>query len=198
MTGAPEVAAPTTTNTVSERSGPPGAYFVAAERSYLIIGTYVFLLVVVLLILPTSPVVIYSWLPWFIAAVIAFFLARYLSTAYWIDEGRLSAFRILGGRHLRLEEIRRIQFASLRDLSPTGFFGSWGYRGRMWSPVIGKFDTVHTSSLGVLLSAGEVPLFISPKNPQDFARELSRRVRSYRGGLEVDDGAPESTPPPID
>ncbi len=174
-----------------------GSYFVGADLSYLVIGTYLFLLLLVVLILPTSAIVLYSWLPWVIAALVVFFLARYLSTCYWIDADRLTAFRILGGRHVSLDHVERIQFASLRDLSPTGFFGSWGYRGRMWSPVVGKFDSVYTSSSGLLIVAGDVPLFISPRHPQEFARELSRRVRSYRGPLEVDDGAPDGSLPAV-
>lgn len=169
-----------------------------ADLSYLVIGAYVFLLLLVVLIVPSSPIITYSWLVWVIAALVLFFLARYLSTCYWIDADRLTAFRILGRRNVQLEEIRRIQFASLRDLSPTGFFGAWGYRGRMWSPVIGKFDSIHTSSAGIMIVAGEVPLFISPRHPKQFARELSRRVRSYRGRLEVDDGVPDADLPAIE
>src|SRR5487761_124616 len=166
----------------------PKEFFMGADLSYLVIGAYVFLLLLVVLIVPSSPIITYSWLVWVIAALVLFFLARYLSTCYWIDADRLTAFRILGRRTVQLEEIGGIQFGSLRDLSPTGFFGAWGYRGRMWSPVIGKFDSIHTSSAGIMIVAGEVPLFISPRHPKQFARELSRRVRSYRGRLEVDDG----------
>jgi hypothetical protein len=192
--GAPETPGPSP----NPRIDSEGHYFIGADLSYLVIGTYLFLLLLVVLILPTSSIVLYSWLPWLIAALVVFFLVRYLSTCYWIDADRLTAFRILGGRHLSLKEVRRIQFASLRDLSPTGFFGSWGYRGRMWSPVIGKFDSVYTASAGILIVAGDFPLFISPRHPQDFARELSRRVRSYRGPLEVDDGAPDAGLPAVE
>lgn len=175
-----------------------GSYFVGADISYLVIGTYLFLLLLVALILPSSPIVAYSWLPWFVGILVVLFLVRYLSTCYWIDADRLTAFRLLGGRRVQLEHVRRIQFASLRDLSPTGFFGSWGWRGRMWSPQVGKFDSCYTNSRGILISAGEIPLFISPRHPAEFARELSRRVRSYRGPLEVDDGAPPETSRPVD
>ncbi|MEM0129691.1 MAG: PH domain-containing protein [Thermoplasmata archaeon] len=177
--------------------GPPdpldsrtGRYAVRADLSYGVIAVYVLLLLVVLLVLPSSPVLRSPVFGWALAALIAFFLIRYLSTRYRMDAETLTAFRILGGRTIRLEEIRRIQYASLRDLSPTGFFGSWGYRGRMWSPVIETFDSVQTNSSGILIWAGAHPLFITPKDPDRFIRELSRRVRSWRGRLEVDDGAP--------
>jgi len=91
---------------------------------------------------------------------------------------------------VNLHEVRKIQFVNLGDLSPGGFFGSWGWRGRMWTPSIGRIDAIYTSPKGILITAGEIPLFISPHDPSAFARELSRRVRSYRAPLVVDDGAP--------
>ena len=61
----------------------------------------------------------------------------------------------------------------------------------MWSPVIGRFDSIHTDAVrGVLVTAGEYPLYVSPRDPAAFARELSRRVRSYSGRLAVDVGDP--------
>lgn len=175
-----------------------GRYLVGAELSYLVIGTYLFLLLIVVFVVPRSTVSGSDWLAWAIAVLILFFLGRYLSTGYSIDSDQLHAFRILGGRRVALEQVRQIQYASLHDLSPTGFFGSWGYRGRMWSPVVGRFDSVHTAANGILVVAGDVPLFISPKHPQEFARELSRRVRSYRGPLEADDSQPPSGAGAID
>lgn len=180
------------------RIDPTGRYFVGSDLSYAVIGTYIVLLILILLFLPASGLLLYSWLTWLIAAIVVVFLVRYLSTCYWIDADRFTAYRLVGGRHVKLEDIRRIQFASLRDLSPTGFFGSWGYRGRMWSPIIGKFDSVYTSSSGLLIYAGVYPVFISPRHPKEFAQELSRRVRSYRGPLEYDDGSPMRAPPPVD
>lgn len=162
-------------------------------RSYAVIGTYIFLALLLLYLgigRPDSgvdPEVTY-----FLVAVCAFFLARYLSTHYRLDESTLRARRILGSRKIRFEDVRRIEYANLRDLGPVGFFGSWGYRGRMWSPTIGSFDAVYTDSRGLLVTAGAVPLFLSPHDPDDFARELSRRVRSYTGPLEVDVGATPS------
>ena len=65
----------------------------------------------------------------------------------------------------------------------------------MWSPSIGKFDAVYTDpAKGILVSEGDVPLYISPVNLPEFARELSRRVRSYTGRLAVDVGDPLGSP----
>jgi hypothetical protein len=119
-----------------------------------------------------------------------FFLVRYLSTSYSIDDVYLRAWRIAGGRRIHLADVRKIEVIRLRDLSPTGFFGSWGWRGRMWSPLIGHFDAIYSDPTGLLLTADGVPLFISPRHAGEFARELSRRVRSYTGPLAVDAGAP--------
>jgi hypothetical protein len=123
-------------------------------------------------------------------------LVRYLSTTYSIDGVYLHAWRLLGGVRVRLDRVRRIEYVSLRDLSPTGgIFGSWGWRGRMWSPLIGRFDAIYTDGArGILVTAGEFPLYFSPHNPDAFARELSRRVRSYTGRLAVDVGDPLGSP----
>ncbi|HYK93323.1 MAG TPA: PH domain-containing protein [Thermoplasmata archaeon] len=163
-----------------------------AEYSYATIGTYVF---IALLLVATSRAALVSSFPYvsdILAALFLIFLARYLSTRYWLDSGRLVAWRLFGSRHVPYEHVRRIEYGNLRDLGPVGFFGSWGWRGRMWSPVIGRFDSVYTTSNGLVVTGGPVPLFISPHDPRDFARELSRRVRSVVGALDVDVGAPGS------
>ncbi len=138
------------------------------------------------------------WAPWVIGIFLVASLGRYLSTSYRVDDTSLSAWRVLGGRRVRLDEVRKIEYASLRDLAPTGgLLGSWGWRGRMWSPVVGRFDSIYTdASRGLLVSAGDVPLYISPRDPEAFARELSRRVRSYSGRLAVDVGDPHAAPTP--
>ena len=163
------------------------------HRATISLGVVGFYLVLIALLLvagqnpsfETLPTIIYLF-----AAVLVVFLARYLSTRYWMDAERLGAWRIFGSRTVRLEEVRRIERANLRDLGPVGMIGSWGWRGRMWSPTIGSFDAIQTVSDGILVTVGRVPLFISPRDPTEFARELSRRVRSYTGPLEVDVGAP--------
>ena len=132
---------------------------------------------------------------YFLVGVVGFFLLRYLLTGYHLDDAALVAWRPVGSRRVPLETVRRIEFANLRDIGPVGMFGSWGYRGRMWSPIVGHFDAIYTDTKGLLVTAGEYPLFISPEDPEAFARELSRRVRSYTGPLEADVGAAASGPP---
>ena len=153
------------------------------------------LILLAVLYLPHSAVISETWAPWALGILLVFFLARYLSTYYLLDDTFLHARRLAGGRRVTLSKIHRIEYASLRELSPTGFFGSWGWRGRMWSPSIGKFDSVYTDAArGVLITDETEPLFDSPKDPEAFARELSRRVRSYHHDLEVDVGAPGAMP----
>ncbi len=171
-----------------------GRYRVRGQWSIGVLVAYALLLVLVgVLFVPTSmgpP----GWGAWVLIGLVGFFLARYLSTTYTLDDVHLRAWRILGGRRVPLEEVRRIEYARLRDLAPTtGAFslGSFGWRGRMYSVTIGEFDAVYTDAgSGLLVSAGTVPLFLSPHRREEFARELSRRVRSYTGPLVKDVGAP--------
>jgi hypothetical protein len=116
-----------------------------------------------------------------------------------MDDLQLRAWRLLGGVRLRLDQVRRIEYVSLRDLSPTGgILGSWGWRGRMWSPVIGRFNSIHTDAAnGLLITSSEDSLYISPRDQVGFARELSRRVRSYTGRLAVDVGDPGASAGPL-
>ena len=171
-----------------------GRYRAWGAISYTIVGTYVFLFVIVLIVLTPGSSTIAWWGPWVISAILLLALVRYLSTQYWIDEHSLHAWRIFGGVRVRLDRIRRIEYASLRDLAPTGgIFGSWGWRGRMWSPVIGRFDAIYTDAArGLLVTADDYPVYLSPRHMDRFARELSRRVRSYNGRLAVDVGDPLS------
>jgi len=154
------------------------------------VGVYLFVLLLLYFVVLRSPIVSNPYAIYVILLLTVFLLFRYLSTNYSIDDRFLYARRLIGTRRLPLSDIRKIEFSSLRDLSPTGFFGSWGYRGRMWSPYIGKFDGIYTDTNGILVSATGVPLFISPTRPDEFARELSRRARSYTGPLAVDHGRP--------
>jgi len=165
-----------------------GRYHDRGKISPWNVGAYVVLILIVLVIFRTSTA--QYWVPYVLIALVFLLLARYLSTRYVIDEAYLHAYRFLGGRRLPLEDVRQIEYASIRDLSPLGLFGSWGWRGRMWSPRIGTFDSIYTDTFGLLVSPGEFPLFLSPADPAGFARELSRRVRSFSGPLEVDVGDP--------
>jgi hypothetical protein len=171
-----------------------GRYRQRGRYSVGVVAIYVIFLLIVIALIESRTLTTGDALPWFLVAIVVFFLARYFSTVYTIDDTHLRAWRILGGRRVALSDVRKIEYSALRDLSPTGFFGAWGWRGRMWSPVIGHFDSVHTEAVGLLVTAGDVPLFVSPRDPVAFARELSRRVRSYSGRLSVDVGDPDAEP----
>jgi PH (Pleckstrin Homology) domain-containing protein len=152
------------------------------------------LLIVLLVILPRETST-YAWVPYLLSAVIVLLLARYLSIHYTITESQLRASKILGGRKIALEEVRKIEYSALRELAPSGIMAGsgavFGWHGRMWSPMIGSFDTVFTDPAhGLLVTDTGNPLYISPKDVDAFARELSRRVRSYTGPLETDVGHP--------
>jgi hypothetical protein len=122
-----------------------------------------------------------------LVAALIIYLGRYLSTRYRLTHRTFMALRLFGSRRIPLEEIRHASHANLRDLAPVSFIGSWGWRGRMWSPRLGHFDTVHTSSDGLLITGGEgVPVFISPRDPEAFLAELSRRVRSYNPDIDIE------------
>jgi hypothetical protein len=173
---------------------PRGRYHDRGKVSAWNVGAYVILVVLIVVIFRTATA--QFWVPYALIAVVLFLLARYLSTRYVIDDAYLHAYRFLGGRRLSLDEVRQIEYTSIRDLSPLGFFGSWGWRGRMWSPRIGTFDSIYTDTFGLLVSPSEFPLFISPADPAGFAQELSRRVRSFHGSLVVDVGDPAQQPAP--
>ena len=193
-------AAPTTSrNATASRSAldVEGRYHAWGQISYLIVGTYLFLLVLLAVILYRTTVLAW-WAVWVIFFLLLGSLVRYLSTHYRIDDVYLVASKFLGGVRIRLDQVRRIEYAALRDLAPSsGMFGAWGWRGRMWSPLIGRFNTVYTDSIqGLLVTAGAFPLYLSPRHPEAFARELSRRVRSYSGRLAADVGDPRGISPP--
>jgi hypothetical protein len=171
-----------------------GVYHDRGRLSYTVIGVYAFLIVVMFLVVPQSGRA--GWVLGFILVLFVFFLARYVSTSYSLTDTQVRAWRIFGSRRIRLESVNRIEYGSMRELAPTGFFGSWGWRGRMWSSEIGPFDAFYTDAAHGLIVSGEgVPIYISPTDTDEFARELSRRVRSYKGRLDVDVGDPGGTTP---
>lgn len=174
----------------SSGGAPSEFYRSAAAISYGVVGFYLVLAVLLLLAGQNPTFITFPAVLYLLVVVLVVFLVRYLSTRYWMDAERLGAWRLFGSRTIRLEEVRKIERANLRDLGPVGLIGSWGWRGRMWSPTIGTFDAIQTTSDGLLVTVGAVPLFISPRDPNGFARELSRRVRSYTGPLEADAGDP--------
>lgn len=162
----------------------------AAPWSVGTVGAYFIIILLLLVTSRASQVSTFPFINEVLAALFAIFLVRYISTRYRLDADRLHAWRAFGSRSIKYESVRRIVYANLRELGPVGYIGSWGWRGRMWSPFVGKFDSIYTVSNGLMIFAGATPLFISPKDPPSFARELSRRVRSYTGPLEEDVGAP--------
>jgi hypothetical protein len=165
-----------------------------ARYSVGVVVAYVIIAVLVAAVVAPRSASRFIEVPYFLEAVIILLLVRYFSTSYTLDDTDLVAWRILGSRRIHLEDVRSIEFANLRDLVTTGGFfgmGSWGWRGRMHSVTIGEFDSVYTDAAsGLLVTAGAYPLYISPRDPEGFARELSRRVRSYTGPLTQDVGAP--------
>lgn len=115
------------------------------------------------------------------------YLGRYVTTRYRLSAHTFAALRLFGSRRIPIEQIRHVQRANLRELAPVSFVGSWGWRGRMWSPQVGSFDTVHTTQDGLLVTGGTgVPVFITPKDLGAFVQELSRRVRSYHPGVDIE------------
>jgi hypothetical protein len=164
---------------------PRGRVRVGAPISPAVVVMYLVLVVLVVYATLHSSFTSNPLVPEFLIAVILLFLARYASTYYVLDDRALHARRLFGSRTVKLEEVRRVEFANLRDLGPVSFFGGWGWRGRMWSPIIHNFDSIHTVSPGLLVTAGDFPLFISPRHPEEFADELSRRVRSYSPSVEI-------------
>jgi hypothetical protein len=167
-----------------------GRYHAHGVFSPITVGVYVVVILLLYFVVLRSPLTSDPDVIYALIVATAFLLLRYFSTGYYIDDTYLHARRILGPRRIPLEDIRKIEFMRLRDLSPTGFFGSWGYRGRMWSPYVGSFDGIYTDPTGLLVSPSGTPLFISPKDPEAFARELSRRARSYSADISVDHGRP--------
>jgi Bacterial PH domain len=181
--------------------GPPagtidaeGRFHMRASYSATVIGVYVFMIVLVVYVVGFRSSIGFSWVTYLLLAVTVLFLLRYLSVSYVLDDTRLTARTLFGNSRVVLEEVRSIEYASLRDLAPTGGgIFSWVWRGKLYSQTIGDFDAVFTdAAFGILVTAGAYPLYISPRRPQEFARELSRRARSYTGPLRKDVGHPSS------
>jgi hypothetical protein len=171
-----------------EGGSPTLVYTMGAARGMSVVVFYILLMFIVLVVEFYGPSAGYvPYLYPLLEILLLLFLLRYASTRYRIDSTTLYAQRILGGRRVPLEEIRKIQYANLRELGPVGISSSWGWRGRAWSPIVGKMDSVATVSRGLLVSAGEVPVFISPVDAVAFRRELSRRVRSVSGAAAPDE-----------
>jgi hypothetical protein len=178
--------------TAEAPAGREGKYRMRARLSVAVIVTYGLLLVLILLLIAPELHGVYVWATVLLVVLLLFYLARYLSVSYTLDDTHLRARELFGGRRVPFEEIRAIEYASLRDLSPTGgMFASWIGTGKMYSPSLGDFQMVFTDAAeGLMISAGVYPLYISPRDREAFAKELSRRVRSYTGPLLKDVGFP--------
>jgi hypothetical protein len=187
--GSPPAPGPAPRTAHSDREG---RWVSHAPLSYGVVGMYVFLILILYLVGRAAGPTIIPDPILFVVAILALFLARYASTTYSMDADQLLAWRLFGSRSVPLSEIRRIELANLRNLGPVSFWGGWGWRGRTWSPTVGTFDSIYTISPGVLIHEGSVPLFVSPKDPVEFATELSRRVRSYNDAVEIGPGIPGS------
>jgi len=166
-----------------------------ASLSATVVGVYVVLLLLIIVVVGARSSIGFSWVTFLLIIVTLLFLVRYLSTSYVIDDTTLIARTIFGRTRVDLQEVRAIEYASLRDLAPTGGgIAGWIWRGKLYSQTIGEFETVYTDpGSGVLVTAGAYPLYISPRRPREFARELSRRVRSYTGPLLKDVGHPSAS-----
>ena len=171
-----------------------GIYRQRGRLSYAVIGVYVFLILVLIVIFPLRNTLAYSWAPWAVAALFVLFLARYMSTSYSIDDSYLRAWRILGGRRIALEKVNKIEYDNL---------ATWDRRADSSGPGAG------TVGCGAPRSAALTPSIRTPRREfssrrrgcpstsppfdvPEFARELSRRVRSYTGRLLVDVGDPHA------
>ncbi|MCI4332024.1 MAG: PH domain-containing protein [Thermoplasmata archaeon] len=170
------------------RTDAQGVYHQPAPISFGMLAFYLLLMVLLIYASSRGTFSSFPFITELLIGVFLLFLVRSAATRYRLDAEELVAWRIFGNRRIRLETVRKIEYANLRDLGPVGMFGSWGWRGRLWSPIVGSFDAIQTVSSGLLVTAGTHPLFISPKDPDAFAQELSRRVRSYTGPLETDVG----------
>ncbi len=146
----------------------------APARNVVVVGFYLVLLGALFLLEH-----IVGWgVTFFLMAVLLLYLGRELSIHYVLDDSALRAQRIFGWRSVPLDSIRKIDRVSLRDISPVSAFGSWGWRSRMWSPTVGKFDNISSAHAGLMVYGDGVPLFISPRDPEEFGRELSSRTQA--------------------
>ncbi len=148
-------------------------YAQRAITPWLFTGTYLFVALVIVIFwlerdLTDLEVVAF-------VGILLIYLARMLSVRYEIRGGELRALRLFGSRRVRLSSIHKARPASLRDLAAVSWTYGWGWRSRMWSPVVGPFDNLSTFHIGLLVYGDGVPLLISPLDRDTFLRELDRR-----------------------
>jgi hypothetical protein len=149
-------------------------YHQGAVTPWATVGAYVLLTIVVAVLTLDRSIPEYAGL--FLGGLLVLYLGRLLSLSYSIRDGVLRAQRLFGTRHAELKDIRKVEPRSLRDISPVSFVGGWGWRSRMWSPVIGNFDNLSSIHRGLMIYAGEVPFFISPRDPDAFLDVLQKET----------------------
>ncbi len=172
MTGASSPPSAVRTGPRPPRGGFNPVYRMPTARNNVVVGFYLVLLVALYFLKGLVGLDIAL----FLIAVLLVYFARELSIRYVLNDDDLIAWRIFGWRRVPLASIRKVERASLRELSPVSFFGAWGWRSRMWSPVIGRFDNISGYHAGLLVFGQGVPLFLSPADPEAFAQELVSRT----------------------
>jgi Ca2+/Na+ antiporter len=148
-------------------------YTQRATISWAVVGTYLFLMLMLYLLTLWVHLSVYAAIG--LIAILVLYLVRFLTMSYTIGEETLRATRIFGSRVVPLDTVRKVDLSSLRDLAPVGWSGTWGWRSRMWSPVIGHFDNISSVHLGLTVYGDGVPFFISPKDREAFLSELDKR-----------------------
>ncbi|MCI4369372.1 MAG: hypothetical protein L3K09_07420, partial [Thermoplasmata archaeon] len=90
-----------------------GRWSAPAAVPVLVIGFYA-VLILVLAYATTRPAASsFPYITELLAVILLLFLARMLSTRYTLDADQLHAWRLFGSRRVRLEEVRKIEFANL-------------------------------------------------------------------------------------
>lgn len=140
------------------------------------VGAYIFLVILMVILFETKNIPENVGL--FLVAVLVVYLARMVSLHYTLEDGKLKVLRLFGSRRVPISEVHKVEPSSLRDLSPVSFMGGWGWRSRMWSPVVGRFDNLSTVHKGLMIYATEPPFFISPKDPDKFLAQLQKETGS--------------------
>lgn len=149
------------------------SYSQRAEVSWLVVGTYAFLMGLILLLWVVRDLIEFEAV--LLVGVLGIYLARILSVHYVISGEHLTASRLFGSRRVELTSIRKANPTSLRELSPVSWTGGWGWRSRMWTPVIGAFDNLSTVHNGLMVYGDGVPFLISPLDREAFLTHLDER-----------------------
>lgn len=148
-------------------------YSQRAAISWVLVGTYGFMILVVLLLWWGRELNDYG--AGVLLLLLGIYLARFLSIRYVVTAHHLAAKRLFGSRRVELKSIRRVDQISLREISPVSWTGGWGWRSRMWSPIMGAFDNLSTVYQGLMVHGEGVPFLISPTDREAFLKVLEER-----------------------